>query len=162
MGLIAGLLASNALLYRCQQTILKIKELLSHLATTATALTTTTGGARSLLALTLSTLGVLLSLLLRGSGSGLASMLDANLPLENLFSTKLLDGTLSLLLGGQVDESVANSTAGARMSGNRGRLARNNTSQREAPKTGTRMRMMMATYIEKPWKNSLSFSSVVE
>ena len=54
------------------------------------------------------------------SGPG---MLDANPPLLNLLTAELLNGTVGLLLGSEVDEGETDSLAGARVGGNGGGLA---------------------------------------
>lgn len=97
-------------------------------ATTATA-TTATATASSTTATTLST-GTLAvgSLSLLAGGLGLASELDRDLALENLLAGELLDGTLSLGGGREVDKGVADGTVGAGVLGDGDRLAGEETS----------------------------------
>lgn len=63
------------------------------------------------------TFNMLLVLLLGASGTRLASELDANLPLQDLLSTELSNGTIGFLLRGQVDEGITNGTSSTGMSG---------------------------------------------
>lgn len=101
--------------------------IVTHTSSAGTATTTTTASAtatsrssatRSLSAGTLSVgaLGLLTS------GLGLASELDGNLALKDLLSGELLDGTLGLSRGGEVDKGVADRAVGARVLWDRDRL----------------------------------------
>lgn len=96
-------------------------------------------------------------------GSGLASKLDTDLSLLDLLAAELFDGTVGLLLGGEVDKGVANGTTGAGVGGDRGGF----TLREHVSLDGWWVRLkarrkVVATYMEKPVKNSFNWSSVVE
>jgi methyl coenzyme M reductase beta subunit len=57
-------------------------------------------------------------------GTGLASKLNADLPLLNLLSAQLRNGTVGVLLSSKVDEGISDGTASAGISGDRGRLTK--------------------------------------
>ncbi len=94
-------------------------------AASAATATTATATASSTAATTLSALSVTVgSFGLLTSGLGLASELDRHLALEDLLAGELLNGTLGLGGGREVDESVADGTLGAGVLGDGDRLAR--------------------------------------
>ena len=96
----------------------------TNLGTTATGLAAASRGS-ALLGLLLLGRSTLLTLLLGGLRANLAGKLNANLTLNDLLATQLGDGTLGLLLGVEVDESVPNGTASARVGRDGGRLTTN-------------------------------------
>jgi hypothetical protein len=78
------------------------------------------GGGSSLLSGSL-----LLGSVLVARRAGLPGELNTHLPLLDLLAAELLDGTISLLLGGEVDEGITDGTTGARVGGNGGRFTVN-------------------------------------
>jgi hypothetical protein len=91
-------------------------------ASTATAATTSGSAAAGTFRARTLAVGTLDGLL--ASGLGLASELNRDLALKDLLAGKLLDGTLSLSGGREVDKGVANRAVGARVLGDRNGLTR--------------------------------------
>jgi hypothetical protein len=94
-------------------------------ATTTAATTATVGAATAAggLAATGALLALAVGSLLLTSSLGLAGKLDGDLALKDFLAGQLRNGTVSLGRGRKVDEGVANRAFGARVLGNRDRLA---------------------------------------